>query len=190
MIWARCRTGAASSGTAHGFSSNSNGTIFSHCVAVGAGGQGFAGGNGNLTNFDHCVAYNNVSHGFSIGADNFLESCIAEANGSSGTVYGFETTGTETGQRLVNCAGYNNRTANYDSAKFWSYQVVNFQALSGSPFTNASGGDFTLNNTAGAGASCRGVSVTIPGISTTSYPDIGVAQHTDPAAAAPSWFEG
>lgn len=53
--------------------------------------------------------------------------------------------------------------------------------LSGDPFTNAASGDYSLNNTAGAGAACRGVGVptTFPGGLTTNTLDIGAAQHAE-----------
>lgn len=50
-------------------------------------------------------------------------------------------------------------------------------ALSGSPFTNPSGNDFSLNSTAGAGAACKAVG--FPGalqIGGTGYSDIGALQ--------------
>lgn len=49
-------------------------------------------------------------------------------------------------------------------------------ALSGDPFVNATGNDFSLNNVAGAGAACRGLAVAIAGGATTGYPDAGAAQ--------------
>ena len=54
----------------------------------------------------------------------------------------------------------------------------------GSPFTNAAGGDFTLNNTTLRGALIRGhgVPATLPNATGTSYPDMGVFQHQDPAS--------
>ena len=57
--------------------------------------------------------------------------------------------------------------------------------LTGDPFTNAGSGDFSLNNTAGAGAALRaaGFPGTMPGGTTTGYHDIGVAQHADPASS-------
>lgn len=58
------------------------------------------------------------------------------------------------------------------------------KTLSGSPFTNAAGGDFSLNNTAGAGASCRagGTPGAIPGISQVGYIDMGCLQHQESAS--------
>jgi len=54
--------------------------------------------------------------------------------------------------------------------------------LTADPFTNAAGGDFSLNTTAGGGAAARAVGFpgVFPGISTTGYLDIGAAQHGDP----------
>ncbi len=51
--------------------------------------------------------------------------------------------------------------------------------LTGDPFTNAAGGDFSLNNTTGAGAACRaaGFPSLMPDGVNTSYLDIGPLQH-------------
>jgi hypothetical protein len=51
----------------------------------------------------------------------------------------------------------------------------------GSFFTNAAGGDFTLNNTANQGALVRGHGTpgAIPGVSQVGYADMGVFQHLD-----------
>lgn len=51
--------------------------------------------------------------------------------------------------------------------------------LTGDPFTNAAGGDFSLNNTAGAGAACKGIAYpqSYPGLSTpTNHADAGAYQ--------------
>ncbi|HEX5323841.1 MAG TPA: hypothetical protein VFW40_08655 [Capsulimonadaceae bacterium] len=52
-------------------------------------------------------------------------------------------------------------------------------SLSGDPFTNRSGQDYSLNNTSGAGAACRaaGFQGAFSNGTTTGYPDIGAAQH-------------
>jgi len=63
------------------------------------------------------------------------------------------------------------------------YLPVNDITLTGSPFTNAAGGDFSLNNTAGAGAAVRNSSLPRQwGTTTTGYPDFGAVQHNDPGA--------
>ena len=50
--------------------------------------------------------------------------------------------------------------------------------LTGSPYNNAAGGDFSLNSTAGAGAACKGAGIpsSFGGQSTSSYPSVGAAQ--------------
>jgi hypothetical protein len=53
--------------------------------------------------------------------------------------------------------------------------------LSGNPFTNSAAGDFTLNNTAGAGAAVRGAGTpgTISGATGAGHIDGGALQHLD-----------
>ena len=55
--------------------------------------------------------------------------------------------------------------------------------LTGDPFTNAAGGDFSLNNTAGAGAACRNAGFPGAMIDGTNegFADIGALRHEDPA---------
>lgn len=63
------------------------------------------------------------------------------------------------------------------------YLPVNDVTLTGDPFTNAAGADFSLNNTAGAGAALRNSGVPRAwGTTTTGYPDFGAVQHNDPGA--------
>lgn len=53
--------------------------------------------------------------------------------------------------------------------------------LTADPFTNAAGGDYSLNNTAGGGAACRAVAFPASFVdgSTTNALDIGAVQHED-----------
>jgi hypothetical protein len=53
--------------------------------------------------------------------------------------------------------------------------------LTGDPFTNAAGGDFTLNSTAGAGAAVRagGTPGPLNGITQVGHVDLGALQHLD-----------
>jgi|SRR5579859_7182854 len=83
---------------------------------------------------------------------------------------------------LMNSAGGGSGT-NFNGSSnntLFANQIINFQTLTGDPFTNAAGGDFTTNATAGAGALLRalGFPSSFPGLSTTSGPDIGAAQTT------------
>ncbi len=75
----------------------------------------------------------------------------------------------------MNCATYNN-TSGASSGVF----TTNTGSItgSGSFFVNAAGGDFSLNNTASAGALLRGAALPqlFPVITTASHADIGAAQ--------------
>jgi len=143
------------------------------CSGNGAGNT--AGGmliNSNATIVRNCVFYGNTGPGIAITGGNqgiSVEDSIAEGN----STYGFEWTTTydaATGPYSVNNSSYNNTTA----AEHGVPRVkVNFQALSGSPFSAAGSADFTLNNTSGAGRSVKAQTYTMPGLSGTGYLDAG-----------------
>lgn len=85
-------------------------------------------------------------------------------------------------------AFYNNTSGNRNNIDSTSgvhstgpYTNTLDKSLSGSPFTNATSGDFTLNSTAGAGADCKatGFPNSYPGLSTVGYRDMGAIQHQD-----------
>jgi hypothetical protein len=65
--------------------------------------------------------------------------------------------------------------------QFADYEEMEGIVLTADPFTNAAGGDFSLNNIAGGGALCRAGSVfnAFPGGLTTGFNDIGAVQHED-----------
>ena len=134
-----------------------------------------------------CVAYANGRNGFTSNSNRFVcINCIAENNVGQA----FVTTAAAPLSRLINGAGYNNCTGGGCSGNDYNSTnqtfVVGFVAVSaGSVFTNAAGGDFSLNNTASQGALLRatGYPATFPG-GTASYRDIGAAQHQDAGGAA------
>ncbi len=86
--------------------------------------------------------------------------------------------------RIMNCFVYNPATANFDPAQIDADVILNLVTLSGDPCTNAAGGDFSLNNTAGAGAAVRAVAYpgTFLGTTMTSYLDGGPIQSQAPAS--------
>lgn len=78
-------------------------------------------------------------------------------------------------------AYYNNTSGARNGLNAGTGDVI----LTGVPFTNAAGGDFSLNNTASQGAACR--SVGFPGVliaGGTGYEDIGALRHQDAASGA------
>lgn len=118
-----------------------------------------------------CDAYNIGRTGFDLSTTMAGQAinCIAYT-----CVTGFTGTSPLGAVELLNCAGGNN-TTNVSAANVLF--SIGFVALSGNPFTNAGSNDFSLNNTAGAGASLRAAGFnTFPGGTTASYEDIGAAQ--------------
>lgn len=80
---------------------------------------------------------------------------------------------------LMNNGFFNNTSGNYDMSHTPNrYVIGNFNAL-GSFFTNAAGGDFSLNTLVNRGqlGIARGFPANIVGTNTLIYDDVGVAQH-------------
>jgi hypothetical protein len=124
-----------------------------------------------------CVSYGNGLDGFDIFAQwsALLEDCVAVNNGSYGVGSHFGGPNNNTTVGCIRCAGYNNTSGNFRSG----VQEIGTISLTGDPFTNAAGGDFSPNSTAGAGAALRGLSTAFPGALSTSYLDLGAVQHQD-----------
>jgi hypothetical protein len=170
--------------TTAGFADDgANGTRHIYCISEANSGYGFLAITGD-SHYAQCTSYGNTGangHGFSVVDRASLINCLATGNAH----YGFtNSSGADFQSRLYNCAGYNNTSGNYDGNFLTTNNNIGFVALSGDPFNNAAGGDFSLNNTAGAGASCRsaGFPTSYPQISTNNYLDIGAADHQDPAS--------
>ncbi len=162
-----------------GYSTGSNGFLL-RCVSTGCT-TGYNDSAAPGTNrFINCIAYSSTN-GFvftNSNVDHFLLNCIA-ANSST---RGFDLNGGNA--YLINCAGYSNTTADYRYNASNGPGPFNFDfiTLSADPFTNAAGGDFSLNDTVGGGASLRGIAMSYGAFTTsTSYEDIGAAQHLETA---------
>jgi hypothetical protein len=157
------------------------------CVAsnnTGASSDGFATGGGTNAALIGCTAYANGRHGFnlSITGRNEAVDCLAVNNSG----YGFTAASVFDDTYLYNCAGYNNTSGLVNSTNVLAVNQIGLVTLTGSPFTNAAGNDFSLNNTAGAGAACRAAGIPgaaagnqLPGLSTLAYLDVGASQHAD-----------
>ncbi len=202
-LWIKCKaTGCA---TQPAFIANSVASTYFACVAQGNTITGFSAPNGSgLASYYRCIADSNSgasSDGWNKTAATVgmrLIDCVSYNNGRAGVRndstnargiqcinmiaygnagYGFDRASSSPWFNY-NCAGGNNTSGNENSIT----QSFGFVTLSGDPFTSASGHDFSLNNTAGAGASCRAAAIpgAFPGGATTGYLDIGAAQHADP----------
>lgn len=155
---------------------------FFRCIAsglTGASADGFVVTTSGPMYTVNCVAYNIGRTGFNLSTSmaGGAVNCIAYT-----CVTGFTANQAEGACELYNCAGGNNTTDISTANILFS---TGFVTLSGNPFTNAGSNDFSLNNTAGAGAACRAAGFnTLPGGTTVSYEDIGVAQHQDSGGGA------
>lgn len=169
-------------------------STFVNCVADTNGGIGFSlQGTQQISQVISCTSYNNTSDGIRIsssaGGAAYVQNSILSNNGGWGINNSSAVTcGITNNAYLSNTSGQ--VTANVASVFYNDGGVT----LSGAPFTNAASGDFSLNNTAGAGASCRGAGIgTFPTTqggygSTLGYPDIGAVQHQDAGGAAGMLF--
>jgi hypothetical protein len=117
------------------------------CIAKGCTTRGFDLSNSQALN---CVAYNCVD-GFdwtaSLGGASYSTNCIAYGNSGRG----FWSSGNSGAHFTFNCAAGNNTTANFSGCT-----EEGSIALTADPFTNAAGGDFSLNSAAGGGALLKG----------------------------------
>lgn len=130
-----------------------------------------------------CVAYNNGSHGFLVSTnaiDVVWAACVAEANGG----WGFSRSAANATVIGLNCAAYNNTSGAFNQITgpitAYASNIGAITVTDGSVFTDAAGADFTLNATANRGALLRaGAYGAFPGSNTSTYRDIGAAQHQD-----------
>jgi hypothetical protein len=144
--------------------------LAANCAAIGCnvynvtatGAPGISLGTGT----DPCWAYNCV---------------VSTVNPATGAGYGYDANGNNFAHKLVNCAGYNNKTAHVNTSNIQAFQSIGFVACTADPFTSASAGNFALNATVGAGALLRaaGYLGVFPAGLTAGYQDIGAAQHLD-----------
>jgi hypothetical protein len=167
--------------TCTGFLQDSPSSVCVRCLSyanTGGSSRGFDLGSVGYQLVD-CTAQGNGSHGFALTGNAalgaFLANCLAYGNGGEG----FGSDGVKSGARLLNCAGGNNTSGNYSATNLPN--VEGFVALTADPFTNAAGGDFSLNSAAGGGAACRGAGFpgAFPAGTTTGYLDVGAVEHQD-----------
>jgi hypothetical protein len=155
------------------------------CIAdsnSGATSDGFSVPTFSSAHFFGCIAYNNGRDGFrdssgTIVSRMILQNCIADSNAG----WGVNAANTQYPSIAVRCAFRNNTSG----ATTGGITEVSTLTPTGSPFTDAVNGDFSLNNTANQGALLRAAgfiefnnNVFSRGL-TTSYLDVGVAQHQD-----------
>jgi hypothetical protein len=175
-----CFNCVAASNNIEGFLTTGGSGVLVNCISInntGSSGHGFAftAAAGFVEN---CVAYGNAQNGFHFASPTASQgyvtcrNCIAESN--TGT--GYNVTAAWDVVRVIYCAAEGNGT-NY-SANISTQNIVGFINYTGSAFVSASGNNFALNSTAGAGALLQnaGYPSAFAGISTLTYPSIGAQQ--------------
>jgi len=139
-----------------------------NCIASNNTGDGFAGNSAPLVG---CTSYNNSGDGFQVSTSNrgtYLANCVTYGNG------GYSYNGMTTAD-LSNCASSNTDTSGrFNQTPFFDIDGI---ALTADPFTNAAGGDFSLNTDAGGGALLRAAGINPFG--QTGFLDAGAVQHED-----------
>lgn len=179
----RCISHDNAGSNSSGFSVQATASLAA-CVADTNGQYGFLWSTSNSGPvFQGCTAYNNVSDGINGSASScvlVVENCLLISNGTGGTGYGVNLS-TQQQMLVSNNAFYGNNTGQANGVN--ASLVTGSITLTSDPFTAASTGDFTLNNTAGAGAACRNTGrgtfteTQASYTGTISYPDVGAIQN-------------
>lgn len=150
----RCISHDNSGSNSHGFKLSYAGTLI-NCISDSNGAAGFhVGGTCHTANFMNCVAHGNTTDGLVLAASvlcsSIIENCIFTSNGG----YGINGSGSQPKSGIVRSCAYHSNTSGRTTGLggiLDSAEVI----LSGSPFVAGSTGNFTLNSTSGAGASCK-----------------------------------
>lgn len=178
--------------------SNSNAGFSDMNVAIGcisynnsgANGYGFLQSSDNIPmEMISCVSYGNSQDGIFFGSTarpSIISNTHCEANGGYGFNTGAGTLGT--GRNFRNCSSYNNASGDFGPSFASAMENIGFIKATGSVFVNAASGNFALNRLAGQGALLRAAAdpQLFPRGLTSSYEDIGVAQHKD-QGGTPWW---
>lgn len=178
----------------HGFQGGA-GAKCSFCIAQYNNSTGAPGGSGAIDGFHQtsvgatfcgCISYGNGRSGFDLHDNAALGTVLIDCSAYENGGEGFGTNGVCGGTIAYNCAGGSNTSGNYNATNL---TIQNFVSLSADPFLSAAAGNFALNSTAGAGASCRAAGYGIMPRGTRFYPDIGL-QHHDSGGGGGSPYVG
>lgn len=162
--------------SADGFLNDSAMNTIINCIADTNGGCGFIS-KGGQSRYVNCISYASGLDGFKYNGGNALIgglfNCIAVSNSG----YGVNSANLYANAQSRYNVFYSNTSGARNNFPVGATDVT----ITGDPFTNSAAGDFTLNNTAGAGAACRaaGFPGVFPSGAGTGYLDIGAIQHQD-----------
>jgi hypothetical protein len=152
-----------------------------NCISynnTGASSDGFSSAAFGIY-FINCISYANGRDGFRLAnGGNCCVNSVAEGNTASGA-FGFNASSNNRAINLMNCAGFNNGAAGSSNVSLGTGAFcfsINFFTLTQTPFINAAGGDFSLNNKNGGGKDLRNAG--FPGTLIN-----GIVAYTTPGAA-------
>jgi hypothetical protein len=156
----------------------SGAAAFERCIAyncTGGSTDGFNTTSAGGARYTNCVSHGSGRHGFMLYYDGQLTNCVATSN--TGWGYALVVANNGVNATLYNCAGWNNTSGNVIGG-IAAYSQYGFITLTGNPFTNVAGGDFSTNAVAGQGAALKGQGYpqSFYTLSTNNYPDVGAAQ--------------
>lgn len=179
-----CKRCYSHDNTAGGFSDNSTAQCcFEFNISANNTGSSSDGFNiaGTSCYVNNNTAYGNGRDGFRITPGSGPQ--ILADNLATGSIAGWGINQGSAGEQLIlrNNATFGNFLGGINTANI-VYPGSGNITLTADPFTNAAGGDFSLNATAGGGASCRaaGIPGAFPGLSATvGWLDIGAVQHLE-----------
>ena len=166
----------------HGFYITDSASVH-NCISDTNGGTGLYCNQDKLQSITNCVFYGNASDGVRFANAStqlcYVTNSVFVSNG------GWGVNGSGAGSRsgmLKNCAFLSNTSG--AATGLSGIVETGSVTLTGDPFTDAANGDFTMNNTAGAGDDCRNAGTGVftqtqeSYTGTVSYPDIGATQQT------------
>lgn len=142
---------------------------------TGSNGYGWMFGEAGEFYLRGCISWNNAQTNYFLANANPALICVDCISGASGG-YDWDNRSCPDAVVLINCAAKTSTSGQFPSTPSIA---INLKTLTADPFSNRTSGDFSLNSTASAGAFCRGVSRAIMLGQTTTYSDIGAAQHQD-----------
>jgi hypothetical protein len=147
--------------------------VVRHNTVHGNGRHGLYNSQGNVIN---CIWLNNIFTGNGgAGIQGAASNGLPADPAYDGNVFGSGATYGNAGGARVNLdyvAGINALNPYVNTRDITLSSGV-------SPYTNAAGGDFTLNNTAGGGAACRAAAIATGVAGAIGYRDMGAYQHQD-----------
>ena len=159
------------------------GNVISNCTGAGSNGITVAYGVILLNNTVYAAAASGINYtdpaaqAYAISQGNLIVNCGAYGMNWSASL----------AWSLVPVFDYNAFYNNTSGSYHFQTASLHDVSLTGNPFTNAAGNDFTLNATAGAGAAARamGAPGTVGGLSQSGYSDIGALQHQEVVSSGP-----